>query len=749
MAAGDLIAANVEADGWIIALTFEGMAPGGVYNYGLTGIDNRPSAATASVAIVSEGFSPAGVLGTINRTAYLTTLLRNPSGSGGGLQEVASGPNLVVRVAMSTYVYADDRNGGAGTSGTDPVVTVPAGWCVSGGVTSKAATLTATTASTLSYPQVIGNWSRTDRGRLSSQAVTLGVVAFGAHASQRRALACVKLTAGNGTQTASTIVTAPTVDSGYGDQRAVVEWTTSLSLAGFTDDTLITCNFVAYPWVGDQAAVLDTAALAQAETGQIPSQYYVLDVDGSRSYPMCVVDPVNGNDTTGVVYASDSPANRTSAAAAPYLTLQKALRKLFDHQNTTTGRLNAADSTVYVRTGTTLIAGGNDTATQTSSAGGVWTWTEIKPFPGDVDVTLTPSVSTTDRYLRTPGVRINGVKVTRGADDYFARAATATHRIVFDGCTIEDTRATNTYGTTTQGWGKVEMVRCTINKVLASAVTIRGCLFPLGYTFTGRNGIVIGNRYTQDISTSQAAVQGVPSQQSNDYEGGILAFNEFLTLINDAVNAFNVTSTAYTRGVAIVQNLFEFLSTSSEPGWRISSDGTTTTTRDSIIVHNTVIGQRANLFYNDEGNLSTPHLGNTVSLNMFEYFAHKGDGFTGGTTGAQGARQGGWSIDNGVRTFGNREKRGTFDQRFRGLWSYGGSDATPIDLGFVNNKSGSNAAGGNGDYHLTASSVALDLPVEQWVSTDLDGRPRAIADAAGAYAGPALAVRITAGFLGL
>src|ERR1044072_282652 len=330
MAVGDILSCVVGADGWDVVVTFQGLTTGLTYNFGLD-TSVGPTASTPYIDIVSEGYNSSGVLGTVTRRAYFTNKVRLAYPNQAQDDESVSGGTLVVRIALSTFIYDDDKAGGAGTSGTDPKLTCPAGFVTGSNAVSN---FTVTNSSTRDYPKVLGQWSRPDRSRLTTTSVTLGAVAFGHIPLSRRPLAAVKFTAADAhSHTASTFVTTPSIDGTFGDAKPVIEWKGTVSLTGFTDDDLITCNFVGYPWVGDENSILDTAAMAQPESVTsvanylVPSQFYVLDVDGSRGYPMCVVDPAAADDTLGVVYGSDSAGNRTTAATTPFKNLYQAVRK--------------------------------------------------------------------------------------------------------------------------------------------------------------------------------------------------------------------------------------------------------------------------------------------------------------------------------------------------------------------------------------------------------------------------------------
>jgi hypothetical protein len=115
---GDILSVVIGPEGYYAEVTFEGLATGGTYNLGLTGADAEPSGSTPSIVVTSEGYDATGTLGTITRTVYLTRTLRLPypadpaTSVWENVVSGISGSNLVVRVALSEFIYVGDWDGG-------------------------------------------------------------------------------------------------------------------------------------------------------------------------------------------------------------------------------------------------------------------------------------------------------------------------------------------------------------------------------------------------------------------------------------------------------------------------------------------------------------------------------------------------------------------------------------------------------------------------------------------------------------
>ena len=149
MATGDILSCVIRADGWSADVTIEGFTTGATYDFGSLDdtVPTLPSP-TFTMAVVSEGYSSSGVLGTITRTIYGTHAVRKPYPDQATTDETAAGGNMTVRVALSECVYDDDKNGGAGTSGTNPTVTISAAWATNTGGSSETSAAAAALACT-------------------------------------------------------------------------------------------------------------------------------------------------------------------------------------------------------------------------------------------------------------------------------------------------------------------------------------------------------------------------------------------------------------------------------------------------------------------------------------------------------------------------------------------------------------------------------------------------------------------------
>ena len=155
MANGDVLAATVIAsdpyNGWILEVTLEGLAgqTAATVAFGYAS-ENTPSATTPYIDLTTEGYVGT-TLGTHSMRIYLTDVIRKPYPDNASQDIRDSGSDIIVRVALSDYVYNDD---------TAVTFTAPAGWLVVGATSAGAASaLAVTNSSTQDYPQAFMTWT--------------------------------------------------------------------------------------------------------------------------------------------------------------------------------------------------------------------------------------------------------------------------------------------------------------------------------------------------------------------------------------------------------------------------------------------------------------------------------------------------------------------------------------------------------------------------------------------------------------
>jgi hypothetical protein len=232
----------------------------------------------------------------------------------------------------------------------------------------------------------------------------------------------------------------------------------------------------------------------------------------------------------------------------------------------------------------------------------------------------------------------------------------------------------------------------------------------------------------------------------------IFAYNKIYNSSNSTSPTLKVFGTISNPiGAAIVQNILERTATGLVRLISLADDGSTNTPVNNILMwHNTIAGSRINRAYNDTG--SSPAIRSLWSEigNAWDATAMKSDTFG---VPPNANRVGNWACEYGVgwygivdaATTGMYDAVGSWQPEFYGLYTNSVSIATSKDaqatnqppsgtsraldwIGFVNRQSyiGSGAGEGEGDYHLTADSPAINMiPLgRSALPYDIDGNQR-------------------------
>lgn len=699
MATGDILSAVVRADGWSMDVTIEGFAVGATYDFG--SLDDTPATVAApmfSVAVVSEGYNAAGVLGTVARTVYGTHVVRKPYPNQASKDETVSGSDLVVRVALSESIYNDDKNGGAGTSGTNPAVTISAAWATNtGGASQTSAVATAlacTNNSTLDYPKVIAQWAwgHTPAFRRVAAAFDIGCIAYHGHG-----IACVALSATEGVNVVSGTATSKTDHLMSASGLHYESYDLNVPLTSMTQGNDITLRFIAYPVVGDADSITDTESVTDIFYSPNGNTRITCTCDKTGALIDYAVVSTAGNDTTGA-----KSTTLATAEASPYLTVGKALA--------------SGATVIYCRTGTHDILGSTPVSVTARNY-----YIEIAPYPSE-SVTLARGGSF--QYNKATKTRFSGFTITCAISTGFLQG-TQNRIIEFDSCTFSTT-TTPSAGLSYTAIG-VWFKNCAVDGTdkLAKAnggsmYVFTGCDFSDPVTATVWRTIVA----CRQSGATNSAFSVATATSTQDPTNIIVAHNEFLAAVQptDPIFRFNIVITG---GVAFVGNLLEISQASTGKCMEMYADGSLFAAEHVVVAHNTIVGNRCNLFYNDEGTAAIVRTNCFIRNNAISSYNIKADLY--GTPNAN--RVGNWAQLNGVNTSDNMldmTASASFTNDWTGINSKFHSslalEGPSTDLGFTDDACYYGDGTGNGDYMPTEASVLYDHALRQaYQSYDLYG----------------------------
>lgn len=650
-AVGDVLSATAIETGDAVDIKLEGLGTGGTYDYGL-GEGNDPATGTPKIVftVVSQGYTN-GVLGTRTRTIYGTTRVRKPfSVSGDELtaNETVDGSDVIVRIALSESIYdSDDVTGGTGgESGVAPTVTILSGFYTQGGTPNNSVSnMTVTNNSTLAYPKVIGNWSRAVAYEKVSSTIRLGATVFHGHAQNGQQVDCVKFTAADASGNSQTVtVTAATIDATYGDAVPVIEHVADINLADFTPSpatqgNIGTFNFVAYPWIGNGSSVMNTLiddGMGNGGTGTgtptNPSPYYgplsfVCDPAGTYCPMIAVVDAANGVDTSNTITASDTSA--AAAASHPFLTPFAAFNALRTYINTTYGRNNCGGATIYLRDN----AGGVNSHVWLGGSPTLGTRPDclltVENYPGH---SRDNCVIATQSGLRALGelLRVRGVKITATNASGIFDNGTATSYLNIDQCELSTTVTPTVYRV-----GVWHTTRCQITNfaqgwsnyggsINSAPALVRGNTLASTATAIGGNQAytIIGNLKTGSLAHSMGNPMTGNAPNSQNL---VIAYN-WMSSTNTSSFMLGGGNLSNPHGTAIVQNVLENRGNGGNC-LRFSADGSATNQNNIVIFHNTFIGERCSMAYNEFGGRGWERYNWFVKNNIADDYNIKGDGF--------------------------------------------------------------------------------------------------------------------------
>lgn len=601
------------------------------------------------------------------------------------------GTDFRTLLALSHYVYDGDTNLN---------VAVAAGAYTAGGEPNNAKTISVTNTSEAAYPKVIARWANLlDIGRAVQGDFILEVSAW--HFS---GIACVIFEATDGTTTQSQTIAARSASTdGHMLFRA------TFAASSFAQDATVTCNFRAYPVVGNAAAVRDSSTGTWPSLDLCPLKLIADAANTYRTY--AYVDGVGA----GTPAVSTNPA---TAKLTPYATMTAAASAIKTYNNASRGRNNCNGDEIRMMAGNHLFGRGSLAANSTDGAG--------------VPVTITK-----DESAARSAVVFNGFN--------------ATNREAFLQTRIYDVTLSESNiifgGATTQVIYQDVTLAGSSDSAVGSGIGITAWQ---NATSTGFSGPFVGSSLTRSwlhrntsatISTGSSQIykesrcmigarltggSGVTAQFWNNGTAGITCNNVIMDgCVGTYMGGLFINVGSAGLDLAFVNCVAEMVGASGEP--LIDLEGIDLT--NVLLLHNTTAGQRINAENDWTNNVNKTCVNFFAVGNASKFLAHKDDEYQ--DTSTHSILIGQWPRTYGVGWVGNIENDNSFPPRLPGLNdAYG---ATPRD--FVNDNSITGSNDGAGDYHLQSTSTYRSRVPSAFecVTLDAEGNARSGTEAAGAY----------------
>ena len=700
---GDITAVRILDNGWMAEIDIQGFKTNGSYNFGL-GTNNDPSNATVVFTVTSEGYNSSGNLGILNRTVYGTYWIRKAYPNDALKDESNNTENVTLKIALSDFIYADDKQGGVGTSGRNASVSIASRFYydnATGGSNNyslEISNFSVLSNSSLSYPKVIGRWAWPGFERLTSDFL-VEAVAFQKFARNGKPVAAVLFTANDrSNNSVSSWVTNMNISTRR-DINNIQVYATTIDIDSLNQGEIIDVNFVAYPWVGDASSILNSTVGADGVTQpdeRLGPLHELNDKTGAYGIGYSLVSNNTGNDTTGTVYPNQSSAESGNA----YATIEKAAEGLKTYHNSNYGRNTAAGGII-------LLAEGNHVFPGTTPANlGSFndTWMIIKPASSATKANTFIRGGTNVQFQATR-LKIEGLTFSNTTGVNTLRGRTASDVLWLNNNTISLTQTApfysfqNAYATQNditalsggfQNFGATKMPYALIRGNNVSRTLIPGDLYA-----------ILGNKNIQAEFNDYNDVAGHKLSNNSVY-----AFNSAYNITSPLSGSTGIALYSNTtEGIAIIQNVAE-KTNSVQPIFQIAADNSENNTNNVLLWHNTFVGERTNLGYNTIGNLSALRTNWGNKFNIFQEWNNKADTFTG--TGQSPNRTGSWAVGYNVGSLGYISLELNFRGEFDGLSTIWGN-LTGISADFISDKSYVGTIEGDGNYSLNKTSIAIDI----------------------------------------
>ena len=653
-------------------------------------------------------------------TTYLDTMYVTKSADAGGAVRQPY-PNQAsqsaLTAALSDYIYSTDTPSGSATNNASFTSPVP-----------------------------VANWALSDR-RVVGNTLHLEVVAFHRNARAGKQVACVVFTATDGSTTVTATVATPTVLGHAGDLNPVIGYAVDLDITSLTNPSTVTANAKVYPWIGAAAAVADSSTGAANSRDFCPQVYRK---DTTKAATPVFVYIISGG-TDAVVDANGASGGNTkvsttaaTAKANGFATMASAINALKAATNVTGGITDGCR--IRISNVSVGLVSGAGAGTYQNVAELV-----IERDPLETKASCILTFGGASQNSRQQWIRYYDLTIDRTGTGAIMTVI-ASGKQIMESCNF----ANNSHNAIWAGSN-------TPQYMIGVPVT-GGTASLLNPAAANPQHLIRGVSSDAAVSTVEPWLvlgcnipgASLSAGTSRSMSGAIVAFNKFLNT-GGGSTPLMIPQSAYVgnlAGIAIVQNVFEFVSATSNPTFRPSGDDASNDISHLIVHNNTFAGAwlygRGNILYDETTADQRTHKLQSFVGNIHTQINTKSDVFH-----TDGLFIGNWGYMYGVGCSGewsqyidatNGGLGSDFAQSYGGVGSTiaSGSNATPAmaNTNFTTYAATTwdgatpTAGAGNGVYSGTLASVKSTVPVAV-LAYDLAGtaRPTAL-DTAGAYVAP-------------
>jgi hypothetical protein len=667
---------TIRADGWSADVVLAGQAgeQGNIaYDFGTPG---STSTSNFYIRVTSNGYNSLASLTPKTRYVYATQAVRLPYPNEASLDETDATTTMVVRVALSDYVFAlDDIAGG---SGADPQATIATGTFTNGADTNTAFfDASITNSSTVAYPTPHAAWDVA--GGVNTADRVKGDYVLAVHARAPHGIAAVHFDA-----TGQTSAVADTANPGTLGKTArtasglyAESYQATIPLAQFTQGELITNDFTVYPTIGNASYRVLTTGSTTFGSEAFGQNELVVTCDKSDALDDAVYVSTSGNDSTG-----------DGSSGTPYATISKGINN---------------GNIIYLTAGTHAAVGASHTQFSASE------WKVVQPAPGVAKSAAIVQIDATNRASDCTRLKYSGVTVTK-LDTASFLTGDNVNAIWYDDCNFDR----NGVGSASAG---------PMDKMLVSYMTNCTGVEPFHWNLNSVASRTCGYVFDGNVMTNPPAdnslLDGGYRYIANEFNGPINATHKPNTHTvaqtplnntkywyawnnavghddNSSANSPLLVGNYGTMSiVCIVGNVVERIALAGA-NFFIGDDNQMT---DVMVDHNTVAGAQCAFTYNKTGSSAVLYERCYFRNNSFDEYAIESDLF--GTP--DGGRVGNWAPMYGVGFSGNNDYGIiTNGHEFPGL------NHTEVDpAGYTDDQSINGGDAGGGDYTPATGSALL------------------------------------------
>lgn len=661
-----------------------------------------PDVTPVTIAVVRAGYDSSGNVTNSTDNLVLTQRVMKPYPFHASLT-----PNTI---ALSDYIYS-----------TDTIV---------GGVNK----------STEISPTPISMWAMDSRSVING-TLSFEIIAFHKDARAGRQVACVIASATDGTLTVFSAPISGTVVSGRnGDQHAIVVYRGSIDTSTLANNSLITLNGKVYPWVGGPASIADSS-LSSAKREFSPRYYYKSSSLAASPF-YAYVAPSGGS--SGGVFSTIA----ATAKATPFDTVANMFAAL------NSGAAGTADGVIVQFGSGTFPMAGSGTSRNQKCAAIIFTRDPTVARAScivQLNASFRPRLLTNLISPLTEGaIHLTDITIQRsGAFTFTGESANQLSVILNDVDFDANSQTSSWLSNAHDYYYGINFTNLSSGGQLNASTTTEHRILR-GVTATSPGSV----EAWWTVGSSISSPTFVANAGSRTASGCITAFNDFMKLSGTVLGAGSAQDVV---GFAVVQNVWEFISATTNPTFKFNADAATGNTTHFVIHHNTLAGfwnnGRDNVFY-DEGVTQRFSKLHSRKGNIHVSVNTKGHVFVGTDSG-----QAAWAftapqrIDNWAFLYGvgcqgefsqfidaNNSGLGTaFAQAYPGLGAKIGTSNSvrqdPLFTNYQGTTSGPTVGTGGGTYTIAANSPAKTMVVIGLLSHDLAGTARNLTnDTAGAYA---------------